>query len=665
VRRPYVAVAAVVLFLGPRPGGALVAGGGSPTTDCFAEFSGVTLDYPAAHPKQVRCTDGDACDADGMANGACAFAVSVCLDGSDTALPGCLPPAGGITSFAVRNAPPGDPRHDPALDLLDSAAGALLPATSPACTSPVTITVPLSGPDRRGVLARGKMVVRTTAASSAGREDRDRLRLVCLPQSGAPLADWPQYGFDAAQSRHNPREGLIARGTAARLKVRWFQRTDAAVTASPTVVGGTAYVGSWNGTMYALDVFSGAPRWTFDIHDPNPNRRNGFPGIQSSANVTGGRVYFGAADAHVYALDAASGGLVWRTALGDPDPNQEGAHVWSSPAVLDGRVYVGKSSHLDFPCVAGTLSALDGATGGPVWRFDVLPDHVCSNDGQHACATDADCPGGTCIPFLVCRTTTFGEPQTQLCISDADCTPPKTCLPPKGGGVTSSPAVDASRRTVYVSTGDCVGFGAAGFANSILALDADTGALRWFFKAVPNGDLEDFDFIASPNLFDGPGGRALVGAGNKSGIYYALDRDTGALVWQRLTTPAVPNLFGGFNASAGVAFGKIYAATFSGPPFIFALAAADGTTAWQCAGTDCGVFSFSPPGIADGVVLMGDSQGMLRAFDADSGAILRTLDLGGAIDSGPALVDGMVIVGAGEGVLGRADAQGIYGLAVK
>src|SRR5262249_59407016 len=138
---------------------------------------------------------------------------------------------------------------------------------------------------------------------------------------------------------------------------------------------------------------------------------------------------------------------------------------------------------------------------------------------------------------------------------------------------------------------------------SMVALGADSGAMRWFFKAVPNGDREDFDFIASPNLFDDPNGRALVGAGNKNGVYYALDRDTGALVWQRLTTPAVPNLFGGFNASAGVAFGKLYAATFSGPPFIFALATADGTPARQCAGTAGGGFSLSPPRIAGGGVL--------------------------------------------------------------
>src|SRR5215831_13252883 len=101
--------------------------------------------------------------------------------------------------------------------------------------------------------------------------------------------------------------------------------------------------------------------------------------------------------------------------------------------------------------------------------------------------------------------------------------------------------------------------------------------------------------------------RNLVGAGNKNGVYYALDADTGTLVWQRLVNAGLPNLFGGFNASAGVAFGNIFAGTFTGPPYIFALRGFDGTTAWTCPGGVCTTFSFGPPGIADHVALLGDS----------------------------------------------------------
>jgi len=63
--------------------------------------------------------------------------------------------------------------------------------------------------------------------------------------------------------------------------------------------------------------------------------------------------------------------------------------------------------------------------------------------------------------------------------------------------------------------------------------------------------------------------------------------------------------------------------------------------------------------------VLGDSRGILRAFDATTGDVLGALDLGAGISSGPALVDGMVIVGAGTGGFGRQGAPGVYGLAVK
>jgi outer membrane protein assembly factor BamB len=127
-------------------------------------------------------------------------------------------------------------------------------------------------------------------------------------------------------------------------------------------------------------------------------------------------------------------------------------------------------------------------------------------------------------------------------------------------------------------------------------------------------------------------------------------------------TAGFPNLFGGFNASTGVGFGKIFAGTFSGPPFIFELDAFAGTPGWSCPGSVCSTFSFDPPGIGDHVALIGDSAGMLRAFDVDSGAVLRAIDLGGAISSSPAVVNGMVVVGAGTGGFGASARQGVYGL---
>jgi len=130
------------------------------------------------------------------------------------------------------------------------------------------------------------------------------------PASCPAPVDWSSYGFDLTQTRFNPEEGLINAATVSQLDVQWFFSTGsgmAFVSATPSVVGGVVYVGAWNGTMYALDAFSGQPLWTFNINDPHAEDRGGFPGIQSSAAVVDGVVYFGAADANVYALDALTG----------------------------------------------------------------------------------------------------------------------------------------------------------------------------------------------------------------------------------------------------------------------------------------------------------------------------------------------------------------------
>src|SRR5262249_49117335 len=259
------------------------------------------------------------------------------------------------------------------------------------------------------------------------------------PAACPALADWPTYGFDLTRNRFNPQEGLINATTLSRLKVRWFFSTGsgtAAVSASRSVVEGVVYVGSWNGTMYALDAFSGQPLWTFNINDPHPEDRNGVPGIKSWAAVANAVVYFGGADANVYALDAQTGALAWKTSLGDPATSVEGAHVWTSPAVFHRKVYVGKASHLDNPCVRGALVALDAATGAEIWRFEPLPEHICATAPQKPCMTDTDCSGSSCVPFMVCPARSGEQPQTQLCASDADCTMPATCQRPLGGAVT-------------------------------------------------------------------------------------------------------------------------------------------------------------------------------------------------------------------------------------
>ena len=106
--------------------------------------------------------------------------------------------------------------------------------------------------------------------------------------------------------------------------------------------------------------------------------------------------------------------------------------------------------------------------------------------------------------------------------------------PPTGcGGVWSSPAVDTTLGLVFAGTANCPSSptGWNTYSEAIFAVDLDTGAPKWSFQ--PRGPSNnDFDFAGAPNLFEADG-RAVVGLGGKDGVYYAVDRATGKLVWKR------------------------------------------------------------------------------------------------------------------------------------
>ena len=124
------------------------------------------------------------------------------------------------------------------------------------------------------------------------------------------------------------------------------------VHASPAVVDGSVYIGSWDSFLYALDAGTGRVRWTFEAgHDPAIHNQEGF---QSSPAVVDGVVYVGCRDAHVYAIDAATGKKKW-------DYPTSKSWVNGTPAVRDGVVYVGTSD-------TSRIMALDAATGRLRWN---------------------------------------------------------------------------------------------------------------------------------------------------------------------------------------------------------------------------------------------------------------------------------------------------------
>ncbi|MEW6269025.1 MAG: PQQ-binding-like beta-propeller repeat protein [Thermodesulfobacteriota bacterium] len=640
-------VPTLVLALGAAPASALIPGGGNPITDCHAEFEAprLELNYPPFNPakprpqRELRCFDGDpSCDLDGAVDHACTFDVDVCLFNADPALPFCTPST--VTGVDVGGG------SDPDLQALEGALAALVPASSNVCTSGRTLAVPLKGPSPKGTFKRASKTVRVTATASG--KDLDVLKLTCMPRG------WPSHGYDEANTRATPVETRITPATAPSLALDWTLDLRAleggtrnGVTSTPTVGDGRVFVTSWNGNVYAVDQRTGKVKWRY------PTGSHTVLGVQSSATLTAdGRLLVGDSRSVLHCLDAKKGKLLWQTQLGDPALD----HVWASPAVGNGRVYVGLASHSDVPCTQGRLLALDLDTGALLWTREMVPDKVCDDDTAVACTSDAEC-GGSCVVG-------------------------------RGAGVTATVAVDPVADDVYVNTVGCYTFPSIGDSDSIMRLDAASGATEWLTRVQPPEQFRvcstdqsiectpstvcpgggscvakafyhDFGFLNGPLLVeadDGLGGtRPLVVSASKDGSLYALDPASGAITWQRavLPTPVTPAFagFGLFNGAIGFAEQRFHAAlyelipaTVPAPEHRVAFSPVDGSTLWdEPIGAGWGSIA-----LGGGVSVVGTlASATLYVHDAATGTELRAIPMPAAVASGASIVDGVVYVGYG------------------
>ncbi len=458
------------------------------------------------------------------------------------------------------------------------------------------MTGPLASPrlSRRAFVATCALI-----ASSPVIADAQEANPNASPAAEASAPDdWPVYGANLAGTRVAS-DSIITAANVAGLGHVWSVDAGGAVNATPVIAGGTVYVGSYSGTLLALDLVTGRTLWTYATGAavPEPNL-NVDLGILGSAAVAGGTVYVGDATATVHALDAASGALRWKTKTDD----QTAACIWSSPVVADGTVYVGVASVANETGFRGNVVALDAETGAQKWK-------------------------------------TFSVP------GESD-----------GGGVFAVPAIDVERGLLYVGTQNAYSPNPAPYGNptSLLALDLSTGAERWVFNAPPGGGatapIEDAGFSASPNLFSArifgqP--RDLVGVGQKSGLYWALDRDTGEFVWRTQVSPAGP--LGGIQGTSAVSGTRIAvpATDWSDPAgpaasgLVSVLDTATGSILWTAAQSAPAV---SPATVSDDVVLQAGIDGLLHAYALQTGRELLTVDLGASVSSGIAVSQGYVVL---------------------
>ncbi len=476
--------------------------------------------------------------------------------------------------------------------------------------------------------------------------------------NGSPVM-WTGWSATSGNTRFQPtaQAGLTA-ADLPKLTLKWaFGFPDAtSAWSQPTVAGGRVFVGSQNGTVYALDAKTGCVHWTYTAAGGVRTAPTFGPRPGSSAYA----LYFGDTGANVYAVDADSGEVLWQKRV-DAHPF---ARVTGTPTLYQGRLYIPISSLEEtaasqpgYECCTfrGSLMAVDARSGTVIWQ-----------------------------------TYTVGEPRpmgknaqgTQL-------------YGPSGVGIWSAPTIDAKRGVVYAGTGNTYsGQAAAPTSDAIMAFDLKTGAVKWT-KQLTAGDIfgcraggpncleksgPDFDFGTPVMLTRLASGRDLLVVAQKSGLAYGLDPDQqGAELWRYRAGQG--SIWGGIQWGAAVdgdlAYLPVSDIRTETPGGLHAVKIATGERAWYHAppplrcgsGTGCSAALISAPSLIPGVLFSGSNDGALRAHSTADGSVLWEFDTnrefltvngvratGGSIQGpGPTIVGGMLFLNAGYGDhLGRA-----------
>jgi polyvinyl alcohol dehydrogenase (cytochrome) len=483
-----------------------------------------------------------------------------------------------------------------------------------------------------------------------------------VPAGGAPAGagqSWPVAGQNIANTRDQTDESLISAANVGQLKRKWLLRTAGDVTATPTMMNGVLYVPDMGGMLWAV-TSAGKVVWSHTVASytgiSGDVSRNS-PAIDGGELITGDGFHLAKlnAGAHVFAVDRTSGSLLWSVQV-DTDP---ASIITGSPTVYNGVVYVGVSSYDESDsqlCCTfrGAVVALSAATGQILWKTYTVPSN---NNGSDSNLTDYYSGGG------VWGSAPVVDPATGLLYAatgDNYSVPPGTCQKPNQKNC-QPPAADD-------------------YFDSILALQLSTGTVAWDYRTVTADAYSgtcttlcgpDDDFASSPNLITTTNPATgtleqLVGAGQKSGYYWALDPATGTLVWRTKIGPGGGGggIFWG-SATDGITIYSAEADSAKRPytlqgsgPYAgqtitagswTAMNAATGAILWQTPDPqsvpDTGYVS-----VANGVVYAGSDAKTgtnMYALDASNGTILWSFASGGEVQSGAAVVGAKVYWGSG------------------
>jgi glucose dehydrogenase len=561
------------------------------------------------------------------------------------------------------------------------------------------------------------------SVTQAALVDDSRLRAARDDQS-----NWLSYGRDYANQRFSPLK-QINRDTVAQLVPRWIYQTgtNATFQSTPLVIDGVMYLSMPFNHVAAIDAATGRELWRYE-HKRKTQKMCCGP-ANRGVSVAYGKVFIGTVDSRLLALDAKTGKIVWDIQLAaDDGPSEKadqlavddalhghaatgatGVGANMAPLVFNGKVIIGITGvgyglHLEgdrpnAPLGAvvgiagsygrpGFFAAFDAATGERVWQFDTIAKSAWEG------AFRASTPDG--VPL----NRDIAQEQREL---------PKYPDAAKhgGGSAWTTPAFDAQSGTLFIGIGnpspqmdDVSRPGDNLYSVSLVALDAQTGKLKWYYQQVPH-DIWGYDVASPPVLFDLPSEKGTIpaiGQASKMGWFYVHDRRSGELLYK--SEPFVPqiNLFarptregvrispgalGGSNWSP-VAFdaesGLAYVAASHSPtrysvheiPATSAKAAVRYSTLEPINEPNWGTLSAISTrekgrirwqqktenpmvggvlATAGGLVFTGEGNGFLSAFDAASGTPLWQFQCGAGVNAPPIsyAVDGVQYVAVAAG----------------
>jgi alcohol dehydrogenase (cytochrome c) len=318
-----------------------------------------------------------------------------------------------------------------------------------------------------------------------------------LENSRAEPHNYSSYwgGYDG---HHFSELKQIDTSNVAQLQARWAAPLPgpSALESLPVVVDGIMYVSGPPGDVYALDARTGLTLWQFhrkqDVVNPyqiNPSNRG--------VAVLDGRVFFGTLDDNLIALDAHTGRQLWEVRVAD---TLEGFTLTGAPLAVNGKIIMGSSG--GEMGLRGFLDAYDPATGKRLWRF-------------YTTAAPGETGGNS-----------WSGDSWKL----------------GGGGTWLTGSYDPQLHLLYWSVGNpapsfnqTVRKGDNLFTDSVVALDPDTGKLKWWYQFTPN-DSHDWDseedLVLADQMVDGKMRKLLLHS-DRNGVFYVLDRTDGKFLWAK------------------------------------------------------------------------------------------------------------------------------------